>query len=62
MQLSMPDKRKAILYARITEENKKFLDSYATGQGVSLSVLLDSIIENIKTSNDSTKTRLKKSN
>ena len=57
--MELPSKRKTVLYARVTEENKSFLERFATKADVSESALIDHIITWFKSKNASNKRKLK---
>jgi len=59
LELVVPEKRLTVLYSRITEKNKKFLEKVAAKKGVSESVLVDHIISTYRNENASNKKKPK---
>ena len=44
MKMVLPSKKDAVLYARVTKQNKSFVEKTARKESVSQSVLIDNII------------------
>lgn len=57
MNLAMPEKRDVILYTRVTQENKRFLEDLAEKEEVSQAALIEHIINCYKNASNKRKPR-----
>jgi len=57
--MELPSKRDTVLYARVTKQNKSFLEKFAGKSEVSESALIDHIITWFKSKNASNKRKPK---